>query len=89
MKMKIRKRTKETKGANGTIVGNELDKEYKGDEVDEKTKEMRGIKETTRTEEGYEEDQIDNRYEGVKGTEGTKVTNGMKTGKRGQSTQIW
>ena len=72
-----------------TIVGNELGKEYKGDEVDEKKKEMKGMKETTQTEESYGGDQIDNRHEEVKGTEGTKVTNGMKTGKRGQSTQIW
>ena len=40
------------------------------------------MKETTKTEETYEGDQIDNRYEGVKGTEGTKVTNGMKRGKK-------
>ena len=60
----IRKSTKETKRANMTIEWNELGKEYKGDEVDEKTRELRGIKEMTRTEEGYEGDQIENRYEG-------------------------
>ena len=39
--MEIRKRTKETKGANRifVVVGNELGEEYKGDEVDEKKKE--------------------------------------------------
>ena len=85
--MKIRKRTKETKGANRifVVVGNELGEEYKGDEVDEKIREMKGMKEITRKEEGYEGDQIDNRYKGVKRTEGTKVLNGIKRGKRGQS----
>ena len=62
--MKIRKRTKETNGANRTIVGNELGKEYKGDEVDEKKKEMKGMKEITLTEESYQGYRIDNRYEG-------------------------
>ena len=69
-----------------TIIANELGEEYKGDKVDEKKKEIKGMKETTQTEESYEGDQIDNRYEGVKGK---KVKNGMKRGKRGQSTQIW
>ena len=41
--MMIRKSTKETKRANMTIEWNELGKEYKGDEVDEKTRELRGI----------------------------------------------
>ena len=45
-----------------TIVANELGEEYKGDEVDEKKREMKGMKETTQTEETYKGDQIDNRY---------------------------
>ena len=63
------RRTKETKWANRifVVVGNKLGEEYKGDEVDEKKKEMKGMKEITLTEESYEGDQIDNRYEGYRG----------------------